>query len=127
MTDALLKEYGPNSVARFWGGNVATREDEERLFLSSPNCRFMVATPSAGGRGRTWSNADLVIYYSSTNNLEHRDQSEQRAQGYHKERAVDYIDLIVPRTIEGKILNALRNKIDMASAINGDNYKEWLI
>lgn len=118
----------PNKcVARFWGGNEATREEEEQEFLNSPECRFMVATPSAGGRGRTWSNADLVVYYSSTNNLEHRDQSEQRAQGLEKARQVDYVDLIVPGTIETKILEALRKKIDIASLINGDNYKEWLI
>lgn len=127
VVDALRNEYGPQSVARFWGGNVATREAEEQEFFRNPECRFMVATPSAGGRGRTWSNADLVVYYSSTDNLEHRDQSEQRAQGLEKMRQVDYIDLIAPGTVETKILHALRAKINMASAINGDNYKEWLI
>jgi SNF2 family DNA or RNA helicase len=127
VVDALRKEYGPASVARFWGGNVATREAEEKEFFDNPECRFMVATPAAGGRGRTWSNADLVLYYSSTDNLEHRDQSEQRAQGINKERQVDYIDLIVPGTVETKILKALRAKINMSSVINGDNYKEWLI
>jgi SNF2-related domain len=124
---ALHKEYGPQAVARFWGGNVNTREAEEQEFFNNPTCRFMVATPSAGGRGRTWSNADLVIYYSSTDNLEHRDQSEQRAQGLDKMRQVDYIDLIAPGTVETKILQALRKKINMASVINGDNYKDWLI
>lgn len=127
VVSALRAEYGERSVARFWGGNTATREAEEQEFFNNPECRFMVATPSAGGRGRTWSNADLVVYYSSTNNLEHRDQSEQRAQGLEKQRQVDYVDLIAPGTVEGKILQALRKKINMASAINGDNYKEWLI
>ncbi len=87
----------------------------------------MVATPDAGGRGRTWDMADLVVYYSSKNNLEHRDQSEQRVQGVDKKRPVDYVDLIVPDTVEMKFLEALRGKINMASVINGDNYKEWLI
>jgi SNF2 family DNA or RNA helicase len=127
VVEAIRKVYGQNSVARFWGGNVATREAEEQEFFNNPDCRFMVATPSAGGRGRTWSNADLVVYYSSTNNLEHRDQSEQRAQGLEKTRQVDYIDLIAPGTVETKILQALRAKINMAATINGDNYKEWLI
>lgn len=124
---ALEKEYGAGSVARFWGGNKNTREAEEAQFLKNPLCRFMVATPSAGGRGRTWSNADLVIYFSSTDNLEHRDQSETRVQGVKKERGVDYIDLVTPDTIEMKILHALRKKINMASTINGDNYREWLV
>jgi SNF2 family DNA or RNA helicase len=128
ISSALQKEYdNKDVVAHFWGGNVKEREAEEQKFFNDPQCRFMIATPSAGGRGRTWSNADLVVYYSSTNNLEHRDQSEQRAQGYAKTRQVDYIDLIAPGTIETKILQALREKIDLATIINGDNYKEWLI
>jgi hypothetical protein len=125
---ALTKEYGPGSVARFWGGNRDTREAEEALFLdASSACRFMVATPAAGGRGRTWSNADLVIYFSSTNDLEHREQSEQRVHGVGKKRGVGYVDLIAPDSVEMKIVHALRKKIDMAATINGDNWREWLI
>lgn len=114
-------------VARFWGGNDTTREEEEKEFKQSDKCRFMVATPSAGGRGRTWANADLVVYYSSTDNLEHRDQSEQRAQGLEKERQVDYIDLIAPGTVEPQILKALRNKINLSDLITGDNWREWVV
>ena len=127
VVGALRKEYGANSVARFWGGNVATREEEEKAFLSNPECRFMVATPGAGGRGRTWSNADLVVYYSSSNDLEHRDQSEQRAQGFNKKRQVDYVDMIAPGTVEEKILQALRKKINMAASITGDDWRDWVI
>lgn len=127
LSDRLQYEYGGPSVARFWGGNSTTREREESEFKNNPECRFMIATPAAGGRGRTWSNADLVIYYSSTDNLEHRDQSEQRAMGIGKKRQVDFIDLIHPDTVEMKILNALRRKINMSSAINGDNYRDWII
>jgi SNF2 family DNA or RNA helicase len=122
-----LKEHFKVNVARFWGGNMNTREDEEKEFKTRDDTPYMVATPDAGGRGRTWDCADLVIYYSSKNNLEHRDQSEQRVQGVDKKRPVDYVDLIVPNTVEMKFLEALRNKIDMAGVINGDNYREWLI
>jgi hypothetical protein len=114
-------------VARFWGGNANTREAEEKAFKEDPKCRFMVATPDSGGRGRTWDMADLVVYYGSKNNLEHREQSEQRPQNVGKERQVDYIDLIVPETVDGMIIKALRQKIDMATAITGDNYRQWLI
>jgi hypothetical protein len=127
VASALTREYGPQAVARFWGGNVATREDEERAFRTNPACRFMIATQSAGGRGRTWEEADLVVYFSSTNNLEHRDQSEQRVQGINKERQVDYIDLIAPATVEPKILTALRAKMDLASQLVGDEWRDWVV
>jgi SNF2 family DNA or RNA helicase len=127
VSDKLMEEYGRPSVARFWGGNTKQREDEERRFMNDPDCQFMVATPDAGGKGRTWDVADLVVYYSSTNDLEKRDQSEQRVQGVDKTRQVDYVDLITPNTIEIKILKALRGKINMAAAITGDGWREWLL
>lgn len=113
--------------ARFWGSNIATREDEEKLFKTSDACRYMISTPSAGGRGRTWDIANLVMYYSTTNDLDLREQSEKRPLGVGKKTPIVYVDLVSPGTVEVKILQALRKKINIASAINGDNYKEWII
>lgn len=127
VTAALRKVYGEGAVARFWGGNRSVREEEERQFLTLPECRFMVATPAAGGRGRTWTNASLTIYYSSTPDLEHRSQSEERTQGVGKTQSSAYIDLMVPGTVEEKFIALLRKKINLSSVINGDNYREWLI
>jgi len=127
ITDALLEEYGEGSVARYWGGNLKTRKIEEHNFKTEKNCRFMISTPDSGSMGLTWDMADLAVYFSSKDNLEHRDQSEQRTMGRDKKRGVDNIDLIVPGTVEEKILEALRKKINMSSIINGDNYREWLV
>ncbi|HEX2558398.1 MAG TPA: SNF2-related protein [Nitrososphaera sp.] len=123
----LKEEYGDGCLARFWGGNTKTRDAEEKLFKNDPKCRFMLATPDSGGMGRTWDMADLAIYYSSKDNLEHRDQSEQRTMGRDKTRGVDVIDMVCPGTVEIKILEALRNKINMASVINGDTWREWVM
>lgn len=127
ITEALLEEYGEGSVARYWGGNVKTRKEEEQLFKTTKACRFMISTPDSGSMGLTWDMADMAVYFSSKDNLEHRDQSEQRTMGRDKTRGVDNVDLIVPGTVEEKILEALRKKIDMSSIINGDNYREWLV
>lgn len=127
ISEALGEEYGPESVARFWGGNRKTRESEEKRFLNDPECRFMVATPAAGGRGRTWTVANLIVYYSSTNDLEHRSQSEERGKGVGKTDHVAYVDLRVPGTVDELIIEGLRGKIDLASVVTGDDYKKWLI
>jgi len=124
---ALEKEYGAGSVARFWGGNATTREEEEIQFKTNPACRFMVATASAGGRGRTWHGANLVIYYSNTYDLDHRSQSEERVKAVGKTTQVAYVDLVARETIDEKIINVLRSKIDMAATITGDAWREWLV
>lgn len=74
-----------------------------------------------------WAVANLVVYYSSTSDLEHRAQSEERPQAVGKSNSVAYVDMIVRGTVEDRIINSLRGKIDMAAAITGDNYREWLI
>jgi len=124
---ALTEKYGVKAVARFWGGNADTREDEEKAFKTDPQCRFMVATAAAGGRGRTWDVADTVIYYSNTFSLEHRMQSEERAQLVGKSGSVGYYDLMVPGTVEEKIVMALRHKMNLSDAVNGDDWRQWIV
>jgi hypothetical protein len=127
VTARIEKIYGVGSVARFWGGNSDTREDEEKQFKTDPKCRFMVATASAGGRGRTWDVADTIIYYSNTFSLEHRMQSEERTQAVGKTVGVAVFDLITMGSIEEKIVMALRDKMDLSNIITGDNWKQWVI
>jgi hypothetical protein len=40
---------------------------------------------------------------------------------------VAYVDLICPGTVEEKILQALRSKIDLSAAVTGDAWREWVI
>ena len=127
VADALTKTYGAGIVARFWGGNSSEREAEEWRFRRDPRCRFMVATAASGGRGRTWSEADLVIYYANTHSLEHRLQSEERPQAIGKTQSVAYFDLVCPGTVEDKILTALRAKMSLSDAITGDDWREWVV
>jgi Mesyanzhinovviridae DNA helicase len=127
IVEALEEEYGTGSVAQFHGGNKSTRSDQERSFLADPICRFMVSTQSAGGRGNTWVNANLVIYFSNNHDLEMRMQSEDRCHRDGLKHSVTYVDLVAPNTIDEKILKALRKKLNMATLISGEGYREWLI
>ena len=122
---AIEKVYGPGSVARFWGGNPHTREDEERAFQTDPACRFMVATAAAGGRGRTWDVANTIVYYSNTFSLEHRMQSEERTQAVGKKDCVAVFDLIA-RGTQRNIVAALREKKQLSDIITGDNWTAWI-
>jgi len=123
---ALRKRYGDDSVSTFWGGNVSTREDESRQFQEEPSRRWMVATPGAGGRGRTWPMANMMVYYSNTDNLEHREQSEERGSIVGKTEPVVVVDLIARGTVEEKIVRSLQSKIDMSTAILGGEWKKWI-
>lgn len=123
----LSKEFGLRSVAQFHGGNTRTRGEEETRFLSDPECKYMVATQGAGMRGNTWVVADLVIYFANSYDLEQRDQSEDRAHRVGQVNRVTYVDLITQGTIENKVVQSLRKKIDLATMINREGYREWIV
>lgn len=127
MHDLLEREFGRGCTARFWGGNRDVRQAEEARWRGDPACRFMIATQSAGGFGRTWVEASTSVYYANGYNLEHRSQSEDRNHRRGTTGPVTYVDLVAPGTVDEKILKSLRKKIDMATAISGENYREWLM
>lgn len=126
VSEALAKHF-KCKVARFWGGNLGEREAEEHLFKTNAGWPYMVATAAAGGKGRTWDIADLVVYFSNTDDLDHRMQSEERPKNVGKTRSIAYVDLVVRGTVDEKILQAMRKKINMTSVITGDTWKDWVV
>ena len=68
-----------------------------------------------------------MIYYSNSYDLEVRLQSEDRAHRIGQTNKVTYIDLVTEKTVDEKIIKSLRNKIDLATKVLGEDYKEWLV
>ena len=126
---ALQKEYGMNSVGTYFGDT----DDDERARVvkefqdHNSELRFFVGNPRTGGYGLTLTAADTVVYYSNSFDLEVRLQSEDRAHRIGQTRSVTYVDLISPGTVDEKIVKALRGKIDIATEVLGEEFKEWLI
>jgi SNF2 family DNA or RNA helicase len=85
-----------------------------------------LATHKTGGYGITLTAASTVIYYSNGYDLEKRLQSEDRAHRIGQKKSVTYIDLIAEKTVDEKIVKALRKKIDIASQVMGEELKEWI-
>ena len=123
----IVKEYGPGSVVDYYG---LTPQDERqpniKKFQDDPRCRFMVGTPSTGGYGITLTAANTVIYYSNGYDLEKRLQSEDRAHRIGQQKSVTYVDLICNETVDEKIVEALRKKINIASEVLGEELKSWI-
>jgi hypothetical protein len=127
LVAALQKVYGPEAVAQFHGKNTKTRGEDERRFLGDPKCRFMVSTQQAGGRGNTWIVANLMIYFANTHDLEIRMNSERRFYRDGQNHPCTIVDFSARGTNEMKTIVALRDKLDIASAIMGDSPRDWLI
>lgn len=101
------------------------REAGEAAFQAGEK-RFLVATQSAGAKGRTWTRGTLVIYYTNSYDLELREQSEDRTHRIGQTGSVTYVDLITHGTVEEKIVTALRNKKNVARLIQEDGFSQWI-
>ena len=123
----IVEKYGPGSVVDYYG---LTPQEERQpnitKFQSDPRCRFLVGTPSTGGYGITLTAANTVIYYSNGYDLEKRLQSEDRAHRIGQKKNVTYVDIIAEDTVDEKIVKALRDKINVASQVLGEELKSWI-
>ncbi len=127
IVDEIEKKYGPGSVVSYYGLTPQDeRQDNIRKFQSDPKCRFMVGTPSTGGYGITLTAANTVIYYSNGYDLEKRLQSEDRAHRIGQKKNVTYIDIIAEKTVDEKIQESLRKKINIASEVMGEELRAWI-
>jgi len=129
IQEALIKTYGAETVELFYGKTPA---EERQLIVErfqDPNdpLRFFVGQPRTGGYGLTLTEAHTVIYYSNGYDLEIRLQSEDRAHRIGQTNKVTYIDITAENTVDQKVIQALRSKIDISTKVLAEGYKEWII
>ena len=128
IAEALRDRFGVEAVATLHG---ETPDSDRQQIVDAfqdrqSELRFIVGHPKTGGYGLTLTAANTVIYYSNSYDLELRLQSEDRAHRIGQENKVTYIDLISPKTIDEKIVTALRNKIKIADLVLGEDARDWL-
>ena len=127
IMEKLEKEFGPGCVVDYYGQTtLEERQTNKDAFQEDPKVRFLVGTPQTGGYGITLTAASNVIYYSNGYDLEKRLQSEDRAHRIGQKRNVTYIDIMAEYTVDYKIVEALKKKINIASQVMGEELKDWI-
>jgi len=124
----LCDEYGPETVVQYYGATPQPQRQKAIKQFQDPKSKvkYFVGNPQTAGYGITLTEAGTVIYFSNGYDLEKRLQSEDRAHRIGQKKSVTYVDLIAPKTVDEKIVKALRNKIDIASQVMGEDLKEWI-
>jgi len=128
IVEAISKKYGENSVVTYYGDT--STDDRQKAITKiqdkdSP-VRFIVGTPQTGGYGITLTGASTMIYYSNGYDLEKRQQSEARIDRIGQEKPMTYIDIIAEGTVDDKIVQSLRKKVNIATEIMGEELKDWI-
>ncbi len=125
---AIKDEYGPTSYCTYYGATKS--EDRQKCIYDFQNkindCRFFIGNTQTGGYGITLTAASTVIYYSNNYDLEKRIQSEDRAHRIGQKNKVLYIDMVAKGTVDEKIIKSLRNKVNIAKEISGEELSTWI-
>ena len=128
IVEALKKRYGDNTVVTYYGDTSTDDRQKAIKLIQNPDSpvRFIVGTPQTGGYGITLTGASTMIYYSNGYDLEKRQQSEARIDRIGQTKNMTYIDIIAEGTVDEKIVDALRKKVDIASKVMGEELKAWI-
>ena len=129
IVNLLQKTYGAESVASYFGDTPSEERQEIITRFQDPDSKlnYFVGNTQTGGYGITLTAAQNVVYYSNNFDLEKRLQSEDRAHRIGQTNKVTYVDLVAKDTVDEKIVKALRNKLNLAQEVLGDEkWREWI-
>lgn len=120
-----MRELGITAV-RYDGSVSPDDRALAKKTFQEGGAQAFVANPAVAAEGLTLVCAKTVVYYNNSFKLTERLQSEDRAHRIGQNDPVSYIDLACPGTVDMSVIDALKNKLDIASQITGDRLKEWL-
>lgn len=143
IREAIVKKYGPGVCATYYGDTSDDSRSEaiadfqeqdicsvnnasDVIYAHKKGVRFFIGNPKTGGYGITLTAANTVIYYSNNYELETRLQSEDRCHRIGQTKPVNYIDIVCEKTVDEKIIKALKAKKHLSATILGDELKDWL-
>ena len=128
IVKVISDEFGADSIVQYYGAIPAEQRQENIEKFQDPNskARFFIGNPQTGGYGITLTCANTVVYYSNGYDLEKRLQSEDRAHRIGQTKSVTYVDFIAPKTVDEKIVKALRAKMNIANTIMDEDWRAWI-
>ena len=117
----------PLGQVAIWGDiPIPQRGAIVKQFQEDPATRVFVGQIDACAEGITLTAANTVAYYSVNWNLSKYQQSLARIHRIGQRNACTYIHLVVPGTVDEKIMKALKAKEDLARSIV-DNWKDYFM
>lgn len=113
--DALAEVYGPNAVAKIYGGTKDRMSIVQRYQDPTSELRFLVANQLSAGYGLTLDQARTHVYFANEWSGERRVQSEQRGNNPANPWSIEIVDLVTPGTIDQRYYQVLKGKSGLLS------------
>ena len=115
--DEILKllEKLKINACEITGRNPTMRDVIRKRFQEYDELDILVIQASTGSLGLKLDKADTCIYYSNTNSIQDRDQSEARIQANWKKHPLLFLDLVTANSIDVDKLTVLKRKKKQSS------------
>lgn len=125
---ALREAYGEETVVEFHGGVDDAGRVAARTAFQDPtsSVRFIVGQTETGGLGINLDQARTIVYLSNSWSLESRLQSEDRASSAKQQHSIAVVDVVARGTVDEQVVQALRDKKDIARQVTGDQMRAWI-
>lgn len=102
-------------------GDISNKDKQENMntFRTDAGCKVILANQASGGIGVNLVEASYAVYFSRGFSLEQDLQSEARNYrgGSEIHQKITRIDLVTQNTIDELVLEALRNKLNIAEKV----------
>jgi SNF2 family DNA or RNA helicase len=112
-TAKLYLELDRRGFGIAWlNAGMSSEERSERIadFKTNTKTQVFLGNPQSSGFGITLTEASTMMYYSNSDNYEHRLQSEDRIHRIGQSQTCLYYDFHTPGTVEDAILGRNKSK-----------------
>lgn len=117
IVTALSKTFPKERICQIHGDIPDEQCAAYRHAYQQGDYKFMVGTASKGGMADTWTACETMIYYSNTHKMIDRAQSEDRAHRDGLDHVVDYVDLMMEKSVDVGIYQSNVRKMDLSEYI----------
>ena len=101
-------------------GEIKDRDEQVRRFQTDPDVTVFVGQIATAGLGITLTAADTMVFYSLDYSMSNFEQAKARIHRVGQRNPCTYIYLIATGTVDEKVLQALRDKADLARILIDD-------
>ena len=101
-------------------GEVKDRGEQVRQFQTDPNVSVFIGQIATAGMGLTLTAASTMVFYSLDYSMSNYEQCRARIHRAGQKYPCTYIHLIAQGTVDGKVMQALKNKANLAKSLIDD-------
>ena len=101
-------------------GEVKDRGEQVRQFQSDPNVTVFIGQIATAGMGLTLTAASTMVFFSLDYSMSNYEQCRARIHRAGQKHPCTYIHLIAQGTVDTKVMQALKNKANLAKSLIDD-------